>query len=149
MNKRLAMSLVMGTCLLSSGVGFAADIKPADTKTPLFRIFASAPKQGKDSHRVTLDNQHPLLTIWSVSDVQLARDHKGVRIKLVPADARKFAEIARKFDQGLLLLEGNGRVLEAIHVGAGMNSAVLDFQYPDDDVVAQYVRKRFRLGEFR
>jgi hypothetical protein len=130
----------------------AADIKPAGSSTPLFRIFASIPMKAADSAhstQLTFDDKHPLLVLRSVSNLQLARDDKSVLITLTPADAKKFADITRKYNQGLLLLEGDGRVLEAMHVTAPIVTGIIGFKHPEEGVVAEYLRRRFRIGEFK
>jgi hypothetical protein len=105
---------------------------------------------GRDSPTgVTFDNKHPLLVVRSVSDLRLARDGKGVLITLMPADAQKFAAITRKYNQGLLLLEAENRVLEAMQIAAPITDGVLGFKYPDQAAVAEYLRRRFRVGEFK
>ena len=99
---------VFVTCLILSAAAHGADVTPADTSTPLFRIFAPIPMKPADSAvpvQFTFDAKHPLLVIRSVSDLRLARDQRGVLITLTSADTKKFAEITRKYDQGLLLLE--------------------------------------------
>lgn len=100
--------------LILSAVAHGADIMPADTSRPLFRIFASIPMKPAGSAtrtQLTFDDKHPLLVVRSVSDLRLARDQKGVLITLTPTDTKKFAEITRKNYQSLLLLEANGRML--------------------------------------
>ena len=99
--------------------------------------------------QLTFDAKHPLLVVRSVSDLRLARDQKGVLMTLTSADAKKFAEITRKYDQGLLLLEANGRVLSAMHVTAPIVNGIIGFKHPEDAAVAEYFRRRFRVGEFK
>ena len=129
----------------------AAEVKPADPNIPLFRIFAPVPMKPVSATRteVTFDDKHPLLVIRSVSDLRLARDNKGALITLTPADTKKFAAITQRYSGGLLLLEGEGRILEAMHITAPIVDGVIGFKHPDDGVVAEYLRRRFRLAEFR
>jgi hypothetical protein len=122
---------------------FGADIKPADSKAPVFRIFSSTAKG--DGGHLTVTAKQPLLVISSVADVQLSTDRKGVRIVLTSSDAKKFADITRKYNQDLLLLEGNGKILEAMRVSSPVQKGVLEFSRPDDDAVVDYLRQRFRL----
>lgn len=98
---------------------------------------------------VTFDDKHPLLVVRSVRDLRLARDGKGVLITLMSVDAGKFAEITRNYNQGLLLLEAENRVLEAMHVTAPITDGIIGFKYPDEAAVAEYLRRRFRLAEFK
>jgi hypothetical protein len=105
---------------------------------------------GRDaSVGVTFDDKHPLLIVRSVSDLRLARDGKGVLITLTPVDAQSFAAITRKYNQGLLLLETANRVLEAMHVTAPITDGIIGFKYPDEAAVAEYLRWRFRIAEFK
>ena len=138
--------------LVAFASSHAAEVKPADPNIPLFRIFAPVPmKSIKSAARteVTFDDKHPLLVVRSVSDLRLARDNKGVLITLTSADTKKFAAITRRYNDGLLLLEGEGRVLEAMHITAPIVDGVIGFKHPDDSAVAEYLRRRFRLAEFR
>ena len=149
---RPSTSCVFVTCLILSAAAHGADVTPADTSTPLFRIFAPIPMKPADSAvpaQLTFDAKHPLLVIRSVSDLRLARDQRGVLITLTSADTKKFAEITRKYDQGLLLLEANGRVLSAMHVTAPVVNGIIGFKHPEEAAVAEYLRRRFRVGEFK
>src|SRR4030095_15897117 len=152
MSTLLRFPFVICCCFSVLETGVGAEIKPANPKTPLFRIFAPTPM--KPAGRAvpagfTFDDKHPLLVVRSVSDVRLARDGKGVLIMLTPVDAQKFAAITRKYNQGLLLLEAENRVLEAMQTTAPITDGVLGFKYPDQAAVADYLRRRFRLAEFR
>jgi hypothetical protein len=138
--------------LILSGAAHGADITPADTSTPLFRIFAPIPMKPADSAirtRVTFDEKHPLLVVRSVSNLRLARDGKGVLIRLTSADTKKFAEITRKYDQGIVLFEADGRVLEAMRITAPIPDGTIGFKDPEDATVAEYLRRRFRIAEFK
>jgi hypothetical protein len=135
-----------------TALAVGAEVKPTDPRTPLFRIFAPIPMKSAGiagPTGFTFDARHPLVVISSVSDVRLDRDRKGVTIVLTPEDARKFAALTRKYNQGLLLLEAEGRVLEAMQVTAPVTDGVIVFKHPDDASAAEYVRRRFRIGEFR
>jgi hypothetical protein len=102
-----------------------------------------------DQSRLTFDNAHPLLLVSAVRDLRLADDRKGVQITLNDDDARGFAILTRKYKGNVLLLESNGRVLEALQITAPSVNGVITFKYPQDAVVADYLRKRFRIGEFK
>jgi len=146
------LALAICCCFSVLGAGVDAEIKPTDPKTPLFRIFASIPMKpaGRDAATgVTFDDKHPLLVVRSVSDLRLARDGKGVLITLMPVDAQKFAAVTRKYNQGLLLLETENRVLDAMYVAAPITDGMIVFKYPDEAAVAEYLRRRFRVGEFK
>ena len=148
MRKQSAAVINLTLLLIAAAFGAAADIRPFDPGTPLFRIFLPTPMKG-DSSRLTFDNAHPLLVVSAVRDLRLADDRKGVQITLNDDDARAFAILTRKYRGNDLLLESNGRVLEVLHVTAPSVNGVISFKYPEDAVVADYLRKRFRIGEFK
>jgi hypothetical protein len=138
--------------LILCAAAHGGDITPADPTKPLFRIFAPIQVKAAQSAvrtELTFDEKHPLLVIRSVSDLRLAHDNKGVLITLISGDAKKFAEITRKYDQGLLLLEADGRVLEAMHITAPVVNGIIGFRHPDEGAVAEYLRRRFRIAEFK
>jgi hypothetical protein len=107
------------------------------------------PRDSANRTQLTFDDKHPLLVVRSVSDLRLARDHKAVLITLTSADAKKFAEITRKYDQGLLLFEADSRVLEAMHITAPIVDGIIGFKHPEEGTVAEYLRRRFRIAEFK
>ena len=145
--KRLPVILVFAL-LVSPAFGAATEIRPMDPGTPLFRIFQAIPMKGNPSG-LTLDKAHPLLVVSAVRDLRLADDRKSVQNTLTDDHARAFAILTRKNKGNDLLLESNGRVLEALHITAPSVNGVMSFKYPDDAVVADYLRKRFRIGEFK
>ena len=132
--------------------GRADQYFPVDRTKPLFRIFAPTPMStpaGTARPHFTFDDQHPLFVVSSVSDLLLARDKKGVLITLTPDDAKKFAAITRKYNDALLLLEADGQILQAMHITAPIVDGILGFKYPQDEQVAQYLRRRFCIAEFK
>jgi len=146
----LRLAAIAGVMLAVPVIG--AEIKPVDSSTPLFRIFAPIPVKPANSAApagLTFDAKHPLLVVSSVSDVRLARDRKGVVIVLMPVETQKFAAITRKYNQGLLLLEAQGRVLQVVQITAPITDGVIGFKYPDQAEVAEYLRRRFRIAEFK
>jgi hypothetical protein len=148
MNALKAFAVFAVSLLAASAPG--ADVKPHDTSKPLFRVLA--PRKIDQSAKgpvITVDREHPLLVVWSVRDVSLGRDGKSVLITLQPKDAKVFAAATQKYNHGLLLLEGDGRVLQAMYVTAPVLNGVIGFKYPDDEAAAEYLRRRFHIGEFR
>ena len=79
----------------------------------------------------------------------LGRDNKSVAIRLNSADAKKFAEITTAYKGRLLLLEANGQVLSALQITAPNVNGLIGFKHPEEGAVAQYLRRRFRLAEFK
>ncbi len=123
---RVVLSFVIVVFLLA--VARAAEYAPSDPSKPLFSIFAPTPmKTPVDAlrERVTFDDKHPLLVVRSVSDLLLAGDNKDVLITLTPEDAKKFAAITRSHNGGLLLLEAEGKILEAMHVTAPIVDGII------------------------
>jgi hypothetical protein len=146
----LPSAVIAVTMLVTSAM--AAEIKPTDPNTPLFQVFPPIPMKPANSAApsgFTFDAKHPLLVISTVSDLRLARDRKGVIIALTPGDTQKFAAITRKYNQGLLLLEAEGRVLEALQITTPITDGIIGFKYPDHAAIAEYLRRRFRIAEFR
>jgi hypothetical protein len=143
--------LIAFSALFASVV--AADIKPADSSKPLFRILKfktmhEAQRKG-DEAKGEVDDKHPLLVVWKLFDVRLAHDYKGVQIVLTRDDARAFADITRGRLRYLLFDTGEPRSLEVLQIAAPVTDGVIDFKYPEDAAQAEYLRRRFRLGEFR
>src|SRR4051794_22644369 len=131
--------LVCAACALFVSAVFAASPKPADGGTPVFRIFGSGAAHGGGAPQINIAGKEPLMVITTPANVQLSTDRKAVRLTLNPSDARRFADITRKHRNELLVLEANGRVLEAMQVAAPVANGRLDFTYPDDAAVADYL----------
>src|ERR1700720_1642931 len=146
----LKLRTISCAAVLLASSALAAEIRPVDANTPLFRIFQALPSKAAQgntkSPQVTLDDKRPLLVVWSVRDVRLAPDRKGVLLVLAERDRKIFAALTHKYNQGLLLLEAQGGVLEAIYITEPLENGVLEFRYPDDAAVAQYLRRRFKLA---
>ncbi len=126
----------------------AADIQPRDTRTPVFRIYGaySSPNQQRmiGGPQITFDSKRPLLAISSARDVRSSRD--GVVFTMTGKDAKAFAAMSRKFMNGLLIVEGQGRVLIVFHITEPLDSGVLQFSASEDTAVVRYLRQRFNLG---
>jgi hypothetical protein len=135
-----------------AAVVHSAGPMPTNPTTPVFRIFAPVPVKGGANSapdQLTFDDKHPLLVVRSVTDVVLGRDNKSVAIRLNPVDAKKFADISTAYKGRLLLLEGNGQVLSVLQITAPNINGLLGFKHPEEGAVAQYLRRRFRLAEFK
>src|SRR6266550_1542746 len=85
-----AISIVAGSWALS------AKPEPVEGGAPIFRVFASGSIHGGSSSPINIAGKPPLMVVSAVSNVQLSRDRKAVRVVLTPSDARKFADITRK-----------------------------------------------------
>ena len=118
-----------------------AEMKP-EGGDPVFRIFASA-RGGGTGTSLYLETDQPLMVISTVANVEVAGN--TVRLTMTPADARKFANVTRQHPNQLLILVGRGRALQAVQVGSPVTNGVLEFRYPQEELAADYVKKRFRL----
>jgi len=138
-------SLVLFLTAVALAAG--AEIRPADARKPLFRILKFQSLHGGDHPQGTIDDK-PLLVVWAVSDLRLASDDKGVLITLTPKDTKTFAAISRKY--GYLVLDaGEGRPIEVMHITAPIIDGIIGFKHPDEAAAAEYLRRRFRLAEFK
>jgi hypothetical protein len=132
---------------------FAAEVRPVDPSTPVFRIYLAFKAENQQPTRpgpqVTFDSKRPLLVVWSARNVQLTQGGKGVAFALTDKDTKTFAAFSRKYVHGLLLVEGQGSVLTAMQITEPLDTGILEFKEPDDAVVTKYLRRRFKLGESR
>jgi hypothetical protein len=129
----------------------AADIKPADTTKLLFRILKfktlhDAAREGENAQG-EVDDKHPMLVVWKLRDVRLARDNKGVLMTLTSEDTEKFASITSRY--GYLVFEGDDRALQVLHITAPITDGIIGFEHPQKAVVADYLRRRLSSGEFK
>jgi hypothetical protein len=125
----------------------AGEIKPADSSKPVFRILKFQHLHGGDHPQGTIDD-NPLLVVWAVRDLRLASDRKGVLITLTQRDTKAFAAITRKY--GYLVLDaGEDRPIEVMHITAPIIDGMIGFKHPDEAATAEYLRRRFRLAEFK
>jgi hypothetical protein len=142
---RHSFALFAATFCTLTSIAAAREIRPIDGDAPIFRIFASDSGGGNKSSPINIAGKEPLLVVSGVANVQVSNDHKALRVTLNGPDATRFSNITRKHANGLLVLEGNGKVLEAMRVGGPVTNGVLEFTYPDDSAVADYLKRRFRL----
>jgi len=149
----MKFNLFFGAALLLTCSLFAAEIKPVDPGTPVFRIYLAfkSPNQQrtKPGPQVSFDSKLPLLVVSSARDVRVGRNGKGVVFALNDKDIAAFAAISRKYNHGLLLVEGQGRVLTAMQITEPLNNGIFEFNDRDDADVVKYLRRRFKLGEAR
>ena len=92
-----------------------------------------------------MKTDQPIMVIATAANVEIANNGKVVRLTMIPSDARKFAEITRSHPNQLLVLVGRGRALQGVQVGSPVTNGVLEFRYPQEELAADYMRKRFRL----
>jgi hypothetical protein len=142
----------VGVVLVFASV-IMADVKPGDARTPVFRIYlaVSSPNQQKmvGGPQVSFDSKRPLLVISSARDVRPSRNGRGIVFTLTDRDAKAFAAISRKYTNGLLIVEGQGKVLTVMHITEPLNNGAFEFQDPDDASVTRYLHQRFNLSAAR
>ena len=119
----MRLSLIVAIFAVVTSAG-AADIKPADSSNPLFRIL-------KFQTQGVADDEHPLLVVWSLRDVRLASDDKGVLIVLTPKDAKTFAAITSRY-RYLIFDAGEGRLIEVLHITAPITDGIIGFKHPHE-----------------
>jgi hypothetical protein len=112
----------------------ADDIRPDASGVPIFQVF---PLLENSSKVVSIDRDHPLLSVEEVSDIYLKGDKRRVRVVLTADDAKAFAKILLKFD-GVGVIAGHDTAL--ISGYKGFNGS-LTF----DDPIAAYLRQRFHV----
>ena len=134
--------------LIRASFGHADEILPIDPKTPLFTIYENhfdpPPKDAQPRTHYGHAGKR-LLTVYSLADLLLQADKKGVRVVLTDKDAKTFAEITRKF-QYPVLIAGDEVAGVTMHFTASIeNGSIMftDSNYSGD--VAQYLRRRFRV----
>ena len=121
---------------------------PTDEGTALFAIFESTPKNSEQTE-FTIKSEQPLMVVYSLQDCTLNKDNKGVNIRLNKNDAKALAELTRKFKGKILLLKATDTVMEGMRIVEPIENGYLEFKYPDSAQVAEYLRKRYRMAEFK
>ena len=124
------------------------EIKPTDPETPLFEVFAPIPMKA-DYPKVTFDDKQPLLTVFAVRDLILAGDQKGVMLGLNDKDAITFAALTHKYNDQLLILKATDTAVEVMHITAPIEDGYIGFKHPESAALAEYLRRRFHIAEFK
>lgn len=125
-----------------------ADFTPTEPEKPIFQLFAAEQIAG-DHPKATYDDKKPLLSVFAVRDLQLAKDNKGVLIGMNDGDSRTFSTLTHQYTGGLLILVTPDDSVEVLHITAPIDDGYLGFRHPQEDAIATYLRKRFKLGEFK
>jgi hypothetical protein len=129
MRQVLAFLAMLGPALL-----MADNIRPDSSGLPIFTVY---PLMQNSSKILSLDRDHPLLSVEEISDIYLKGDKRRVRIVLTADDAKAFAAILLKFD-GVGIAAGNN--VAVVSGYKGFNGS-LTF----DDPIAAYLRQRFHV----
>lgn len=124
------------------------ELKPADSQDPIFRVFEGIPRES-DKPGFTIDFKNPLLVVSTLSDLVLAKDGKGVLIRLNERDTKVFAELTRKFKGRILFVQCTETLMEGMRITAPIEDGYVEWRHPRSAEVAAYLRKRFRIGEFK
>lgn len=124
------------------------ELKPADLQDPLFRVFEGIPKKS-DKAGFAIDFTKPLLVVSTFSDLVLARDDKGVLVRLNERDTRTFAGLTRKFKGRVLFIQCTDTIIKGMRITAPIEDGYIEFRHPESAEIAEYLRKRFRIGEFK
>ncbi|MFN2509098.1 MAG: hypothetical protein ABR589_10050 [Chthoniobacterales bacterium] len=142
---------VLTSFLTLTLTAFAADLSPTNPNVPVLRFFHPIPVKARGSTppALTFDKQRPLLTVTKLRDLKLGRNGKSVLIRLTNEDASAFAELTRKYQRRSLLLVATDDVMQVLDVTGPVKDGALLFDQPDDAAVATYLRRRFRVGEFK
>jgi hypothetical protein len=130
--------------LVSTATG---EIRPKEQGKPLFQVFELIQK--RSGPNVRFDAQRPLLTVFTLRDIKLGRDKKSVGLALNDKDTRIFAALTRKFTGRLLLLRASDRAVQALEVKAPVQDGSIQFDHPQEAAMAEYFRRRFKMGEFK
>jgi hypothetical protein len=126
----MRLSLIVAIFAVVTSAG-AADIKPTDSSNPLFRILKFQTLRGGDHPQGVADDEHPLLVVWSLRDVRLASDDKGVLIVLTPKDAKTFVAITSRYRYPIFDA-GEGRLIEVLHITAPITDGIIGFKHPHE-----------------
>ncbi len=124
------------------------ELKAADSQGPLFQVFEGTLKN-TDKPSFAIDSTKPLLVVSTLRDLVLGQDNKGVLFRLNIADSKTFFELTRKFRGKVLFLVCADTVIEGMRITAPIEDGYIAFKYPESAAIAEYLRKRFRIGEFK
>jgi hypothetical protein len=120
--------------ILLPAVLAADDLRPDSSGVPLFQVF---PLIRNASEQVSIDRDHPLLSVEAVRDFYLKNDKRRVRVVLTPDDAKAFTTILQTHEAVGITA---GETTALIKSGTGFNGS-LTFDNP----VAAYLRHRFHV----
>ncbi len=136
--------------MLIAATVFGGEIKVSDSDAPILQIFAMT-RKAPDSNQPNIPSfsrdSKPLLTIRSIRDLIIQADGKLVTIVLTERDSKKYAELTRKFQGGLLhyqFSEPPALVAVVGSISAPNENGILYFHAPYfAGDVAEYLRRRF------
>jgi hypothetical protein len=115
------------------------ELKPADSDRALFQIFEGIPRNA-DKTNYTIDSTKPLLVVYTLRDMILAQDSKGVFLRLNEKDTKAFADLTKKFEGRVLFLQCTNELMEGMRITAPIEDGYLGFKHPQSAAVAEYAR---------
>jgi hypothetical protein len=126
-----------------------SDIRPDPGMTPLFQVLAvnSQPDtyengQAKPTHHCTIDDKHPLLTVYELKDFLLEPDKEGCRIVFTNSDSAKFKKLTEQYP--LLCLTG-GKDATVILKTDSFTGSITFTKTHFSGPMAVYLRRRFHI----
>jgi len=129
------MRRLLAVLALLCPAALAADtIRPDASGVPILVVF---PLIENNSKVVSIDRDHPLLSVEELRDIYLKGDKRRVRIVLTADDARAMEKILARFD--------------GVGITAGRDTAMIsgfkgfDGSLTFDNPIAAYLRQRFHV----
>jgi hypothetical protein len=143
----MKMFFAILAALILADIARADELVPEDAKTPLFVIYEmhwDVPAKDAPTKTHSAHADKAVLTVYSLSDMLLQADKKGVRVVLNEKDAKTFAELTRAHDWLLLQADKSTGVIMHIRGPIEDGSILLD-DSTFGTAVAAYLRRRFHV----
>ena len=112
-------------------------------------MFIALVRRTKQSKTPVGGGNDVALSLRSANQLPLAKDGKGVLIRLNERDTKVFAELTRKFQGRILFVQCTKTLIEGMRITAPIEDGCVEWRHPRPAEVAAYLRKRFRIGEFK
>ena len=126
----------------------SSDLRPVPADKLLFQVYDATPMI-PDHHGITWSDDHLLMKIYSVQNLALSVDDKGVVLILNSHDTKKFAELTSQYRIGHLIFRASNDQYEIMTITIPVTNGILDFTHPESANMAKYLRARFCLAEFK
>ncbi|MGA3117844.1 MAG: hypothetical protein ABSF90_25845 [Syntrophobacteraceae bacterium] len=124
------------------------ELKPIDSDIPLFEVFEGIPRNA-NKPSFTIEFSKPLLVVSTLADLQLEEDGKGVVLRLNPKDTFTFTKLTTKYKGRILFWKGANNEMEGMRIIEPVEDGYIRFTHQRSAAMAEYLRKRFRIGEFK
>jgi len=136
--------LIVFAIAMLAGRSFA-DIAPDALGAPIFQIYSITQSSGQPIPQFTVNTQHALLTVTSLSDLELAQDMMAVQVDLNANDTKKLAGITRKYSL-LAFVGGDKKTAAYVKVSAPIDDGrVLFSDAHNSGAMAAYLRQAFHI----